>query len=50
LAVDDAAIAWSPDGSVIASSGASGIFLVSLTDGTPQRVSEMGSFGAIDWR
>ena len=50
LPIDDAAIAWSPDGSVVASSGASGIFMVSLADGAPLRVSEMGSFGAIDWR
>ena len=50
LPVDDAAIAWSPDGTVIASSGASGIFLISVGDGSTRRVSEMGSFGAIDWR
>jgi Tol biopolymer transport system component len=50
LPVDDAAIAWSPDGSMIASSGAPGIFLISPTDGSSRQVSEMGSFGAIDWR
>lgn len=50
LPIDDAAIAWSPDGSVIASSGASGIFMVSAVDGSSRRVSENGSFGAIDWR
>lgn len=50
LPVDDAAIAWSPDGSVIASSGALGIFLIGVADGWSRRVSELGSFGAIDWR
>jgi hypothetical protein len=50
LPIDDAAIAWSPDGSVVASSGASGIFLIDVSDGSSRRVSENGSFGAIDWR
>jgi Tol biopolymer transport system component len=50
LPVDDAAIAWSPDGSVVATCGAAGIFMVDATDGSSRRVSENGSFGAIDWR
>lgn len=50
LPIDDAAIAWSPDGKALASSGASGIFLIRVDDGSWQRVSENGSFGAIDWR
>ncbi|MCC7372329.1 MAG: PD40 domain-containing protein [Chloroflexi bacterium] len=50
LPVDDAAIAWSPDGSALASSGANGIFLIGAADGSVRRISENGSFGAIDWR
>jgi Tol biopolymer transport system component len=50
LPIDDAAIAWSGDGSWVATSGASGLFLVGLADGSVRRVTENGSFGAIDWR
>src|SRR5215212_8785495 len=50
LPIDDAAIAWSPDGSAVAVSGANGLFLVGVADGSVRRVSENGSFGAIDWR
>jgi Tol biopolymer transport system component len=50
LPIDDAAVAWAPDGSWVAISGASGLFLVSPTDGEVRRIAEYGSFGAIDWR
>ena len=47
---DDAAIAWSPDGGWIAVSGASGLRLVSVADGSERRLSTAASYGAIDWR
>lgn len=50
LPIDDAAVAWSPDGAWIAISGASGVFLVNVADGETRRIAENGSFGAIDWR
>jgi hypothetical protein len=50
LAIDDGALAWSPDGAWVAVSGANGLFLVGASDGSVRRVSENGSFGAIDWR
>jgi Tol biopolymer transport system component len=50
LPIDDAAVAWSPDGAWVAVSGANGLFLVNVADGSSRRVSENGSFGAIDWR
>ncbi|MGE3270935.1 MAG: hypothetical protein AB7P40_19435 [Chloroflexota bacterium] len=50
LPVDDAAIAWSPDGGTVAVSGAAGVHLVALADGSARRISDNGSFGAIDWR
>jgi Tol biopolymer transport system component len=50
LPIDDAAVAWSPDGAWVAVSGANGLFLVNVADGSARRVSENGSFGAIDWR
>jgi Tol biopolymer transport system component len=50
LPIDDAALAWSPDGAWVAVSGANGLFLVATADGSSRRVSENGSFGAIDWR
>jgi hypothetical protein len=50
LPIDDAAVAWSPDGAWVAVSGASGVFLVNVADGETRRISENGSFGAIDWR
>jgi Tol biopolymer transport system component len=50
LPIDDAAVAWSPDGGWVAVSGASGLFLVNVADGETRRISENGSFGAIDWR
>lgn len=50
LPIDDAAVAWSPDGGWVAVSGASGLFLVNVADGEVRRITENGSFGAIDWR
>jgi Tol biopolymer transport system component len=50
LPIDDAAIAWSPDGQSVASSGATGLFVIGTTDGSVRKVTEHGSFGAIDWR
>jgi Tol biopolymer transport system component len=50
LPIDDAAVAWSPDGTRVAVSGASGLFLVNVADGETRRITEAGSFGAIDWR
>ncbi len=50
MAVDDAAVAWSPDGGWLAVSGASGLFMVNASDGSARRVAEVGSFGSIDWR
>jgi hypothetical protein len=50
MPIDDAAVAWSPDGGWLAVSGASGLFLVNAGDGSARKVSEIGSFGAIDWR
>jgi Tol biopolymer transport system component len=50
LPIDDAAIAWSPDGASVAVSGANGLFLIGVADGVVRRVTENGSFGAIDWR
>jgi Tol biopolymer transport system component len=50
LPIDDAAVAWSPDGGRVAVSGASGLFLVNVADGETRRITEIGSFGAIDWR
>jgi Tol biopolymer transport system component len=50
LPIDDAAVAWAPDGSWLAVSGASGLFLVSPTTGEVRRIAEHGSFGAIGWR
>jgi Tol biopolymer transport system component len=50
LPIDDAAVAWSPDGGWVATSGASGLYLVNVSDGETRRITENGSFGAIDWR
>jgi Tol biopolymer transport system component len=50
LPIDDAAVAWSPDGAWVAVSGANGLFMVDVADGSAKRVGETGSFGAIDWR
>lgn len=50
LPIDDGAVAWSPDGAWLAISGAPGLFLVAVSDGEIRRVTEHGSFGAIDWR
>jgi Tol biopolymer transport system component len=50
LPIDDAAVAWSPDGGWLAVSGASGLFLVNVVDGETRRITETSSFGAIDWR
>ena len=50
LPIDDAAVAWSPDGAWVAVSGASGVYLVNVADGETRRITENGSFGAIDWR
>jgi Tol biopolymer transport system component len=50
LPIDDGAVAWSPDGGWLAISGANGVFLVNVADGSTQRITENGSFGAIDWR
>ena len=50
LPIDDAAVAWSPDGAWVAVSGAPGVFLVNVADGETRRITENGSFGAIDWR
>jgi Tol biopolymer transport system component len=50
LPIDDAAVAWSPDGYWLAISGANGLFVVGVADGSVRRVTENGSFGGIDWR
>lgn len=50
LPIDDAAIAWAPDGKSVAVSGAIGVRIVSYPDGQVQPITENGSFGAIDWR
>jgi Tol biopolymer transport system component len=50
LAYDDLALCWSPDGAWLAVSGAAGLKLVNLSDGTIRPVTSKGSFGAIDWR
>ena len=50
LPIDDAAVAWSPDGAWLAIGGAPGVYLVNVQDGEARRISENGSFGAIDWR
>ena len=50
LPIDDAAVAWSPDGAWLAIGGAPGVYLVNVADGEARRISENGSFGAIDWR
>jgi dipeptidyl aminopeptidase/acylaminoacyl peptidase len=50
LPIDDAAVAWSPDGAWVAVSGANGLYMVNVADGSSKRVGENGSFGAIDWR
>jgi len=51
LSIDDAAVAWSPDGRWAAVSGAEGVFVLAAADPTtPTKISESSSFGAIDWR
>ena len=50
LSIDDAAVAWSPDGRWIAIAGADGVRILSAADGTQTVVSTSSSFGAIDWR
>ena len=50
LSVDDLALAWSPDGGSLAISGAAGLYLFELADGSIVQVTQNGSFGAIDWR
>jgi Tol biopolymer transport system component len=50
LAEDDATAAWSPDGSLIAVGGVSGIQIVNPADGSARHVSPRTTFGAIDWR
>ena len=50
LSIDDAAVAWSPDGRWIGIAGADGVRILSVSDGTQTFVSTGGSFGAIDWR
>jgi Tol biopolymer transport system component len=50
LAYDDLAVAWSPDAAWLAVSGAAGLKLVRVADGSIQPVGDTSSFGAIDWR
>jgi Tol biopolymer transport system component len=50
LSGDDLAVAWSPDGQWLAVSGAYGLFLFAVADGSQRSLSEDGSFGALDWR
>ncbi len=50
LSGDDLAVAWSPDGHWLAVSGAYGLFLFAVADGSERSVSDDGSFGALDWR
>jgi Tol biopolymer transport system component len=50
LSGDDLAVAWSPDGQSLAVSGAYGLVLLTIGDGSQRPVTEDGSFGAIDWR
>ena len=47
---DDLAVAWSPDGQQLAVSGAYGLSVLGVADGTERVVSQDGSTGAIDWR
>jgi len=50
LSGDDLSVAWSPDGQWLAVSGAYGLFLFGVADGSERDVSKDGSFGALDWR
>jgi len=50
LSGDDLAVAWSPDGSRLAVSGAYGTLVFSVVDGSSRVVSEDSTFGGIDWR
>jgi Tol biopolymer transport system component len=47
---DDVAVAWSPDSQQLAVSGAYGLSVVTVADGSEHDLSEDGSFGALDWR
>jgi Tol biopolymer transport system component len=47
---DDLAVAWSPDGQWLAVSGAYGLSLVGIADGSERDLSTESSFGGLDWR
>lgn len=47
---DDLAMAWSPDGQWLAVSGAYGLSLLGVADGSERDLSQDASFGGIDWR
>jgi Tol biopolymer transport system component len=47
---DDLAMAWSPDGQWLAVTGAYGLSLLGVADGSERDLSQDGSFGALDWR
>lgn len=47
---DDLAVAWSPDGQWLAVSGAYGLSLLAVADGTERDISTEISFGGLDWR
>jgi Tol biopolymer transport system component len=49
LEEDEPTLAWSPDGSHLAVSGATGVYVMDVARGEATRFLNMGGFGGIDW-
>ena len=46
---DDPTVAWSPDGSRLAIFGVAALFLVDAKGGTPEKLTQQGGYGGLDW-
>jgi Tol biopolymer transport system component len=49
LEEDEPTVAWSPDGSHLAVSGGTGVYVLDVARGEATRLLNMGGFGGIDW-
>ncbi len=46
---DDPTVAWAPDGSKLAIFGVAALFLVDAKGSTPEKLTEQGGYGGLDW-